>query len=524
MSAELLLQHFERISEAPDAIVRLRRFILDLAIRGKLVAQDANDEPAAELLKRIYARKATTKKVAPKTERQDLMFELPSGWCSASFGDVFSLEYGDNLPAEKRSNSGEFPVYGSNGVVGSHLQCFVRSPCIVVGRKGSAGALNLSLAQGCCVTDVAYYCVPPKEIDLLFAFKMFHTLRLEDLGKGVKPGLNRSDAYALAIAIPPIAEQRRIATKVDELMALCDQLEAAKGECEQSRDQLVRATLQRLSQPNDEESFGEHAGFALSNLARLTGRAERIKQLRQTILNLAVRGKLVTQDVRDKPAPKFDVAQKAAGRDRIKMSLPTGWSWAKVEDVADARLGKMLDKAKNSGQPYRYLRNTNVHWFDVRFDELKSLRLEPSEVEKYLLRDGDVLICEGGHGIGRTAVWREQEPNVVFQKALHRVRPGHLLASDFFAMCVSVYFDAGVLQNYFTGVGIPHFTGKALSKLVFPLPPIAEQHRIVAKVAALITLCGQLEAELTSTEADSGRLLEAVLHEALTAPALAAVA
>src|SRR4051794_27414584 len=118
----------------------------------------------------------------------------------------------------------------------------------------------------------------------------------------------------------------------------------------------------------------------------------------------------------------------------------------------------MLDKAKNSGRPYRYLRNTNVHWFDVRMDELKDLRIEETEVEKYLLRDGDVIICEGGHGIGRTAVWRRPEADILFQKALHRVRPGPALKSEFFAYCVCVYFHTGVLQTYFTGVGIPHFT------------------------------------------------------------------
>jgi len=132
-----------------------------------------------------------------------------------------------------------------------------------------------------------------------------------------------------------------------------------------------------------------------------------------------------------------------------------------------------------------------------------------------LLRTGDVLICEGGHGIARAAVWRAEEPDIAFQKALHRVRPGRSLNGDFFSYCVSAYFHAGVLQNYFTGVGIPHFTGRALSSLVFPLPPFAEQHRIVAKVDELMAICDQLEAQLTTAQTESRRLLEAVLHDAL---------
>jgi type I restriction enzyme, S subunit len=241
MSAERLLQHFDRISAAPDAVARRRRFILDLAVRGKLVAQDAEDEPAAALLKRIAAEKerlAPKRQEAKKGEKPgkeklaacapsgEVPFVLPESWCWVRFGDVFSLEYGDSLRADKRSNTGEYPVYGSNGIVGSHFECFVNSKCIVVGRKGSAGALNLSLTCGCCVTDVAYYCVPPSSFNMAFSFMLFQTLGLDVLGKGVKPGLNRNEAYALSVPIPPLAEQRRIVAKVDQLMTLCDQLES----------------------------------------------------------------------------------------------------------------------------------------------------------------------------------------------------------------------------------------------------------------------------------------------------------
>lgn len=124
----------------------------------------------------------------PPITEEEKLYDLPSGWEWVRFGDVYTLEYGDNLPAEKRSNTGDYPVYGSNGIVGSHSASFVKAPCIVVGRKGSAGALNLSLAKGCCVTDVAYYCIPPAALDLTYSFKLFHTLGLDTLGKGIKQG------------------------------------------------------------------------------------------------------------------------------------------------------------------------------------------------------------------------------------------------------------------------------------------------------------------------------------------------
>jgi type I restriction enzyme S subunit len=224
---------------------------------------------------------------------------------------------------------------------------------------------------------------------------------------------------------------------------------------------------------------------------------------------------LVPQDPNEKPTWSLHTQDVTELEGRLKVDIPVNWRWARVEDVAEARLGKMLDKAKNRGRPYQYLRNTNVHWFDIRLEDLKTIPLLEAEFEEYRLKRGDVLICEGGHGIGRTAVWNGAQQSLVFQKALHRVRPGPHLDPQYFAECCFAYFDAGIMQTYFTGVGIPHFTGRALAKLVFPLPPLAEQHRIVAKVDELMALCDRLEAGLTTSGEVRGRLLDALLHEAL---------
>jgi type I restriction enzyme S subunit len=327
-------------------------------------------------------------------------------------------------------------------------------------------------------------------------------------------GLIRS----LPIPVPPLGEQHRIGEKVEELMALCDRLEAVQAEREARRDRLVSASLARVTEPDSDDMTAAiaPARFHLDHFARLTTRPEHVKQLRQTILNLAVCGRLVPQDPAEKPLAVHSTAD--VGDDpekRLELMLPSGWQWVRVRDVAEARLGKMLDKAKNYGRQYKYLRNTNVHWFEVRTDEVKTMPLADNEVASFLLKDGDVLICEGGHGIARTAVWRGEIANMAFQKALHRVRPGESLCGDFFAFCINVYYQANVLQRLFTGVGIPHFTGVALSKLVFPLPPLAEQHRIVAKVDELMALCDRLEASLASAAIERARLLEALLHEAL---------
>jgi type I restriction enzyme S subunit len=174
----------------------------------------------------------------------------------------------------------------------------------------------------------------------------------------------------------------------------------------------------------------------------------------------------------------------------------------------------MLDKGKNKGNPHPYLRNINVRWFDFDLADLLEMRFEDTELAEFELRSGDVLICEGGEP-GRAAVWDQRAQGIYFQKAIHRVRFAPVVDPHFFVKALKASSDDGRLQESFTGTGIKHFTGRSLSVYRFPLPPIAEQHRIVAKVDELMAVCDQLEAQVTATQTDSRRLLETVLHEAL---------
>ena len=235
MNADQLLAHYERIADAPDAIVRLRHFILDLAVRGKLVAQDPADEPAERLLKKVVA----------ETEAP---LDLPENWLGVPVGSVLDFKYGKGKKASERLEEGPVPVFGSNGIVGFTDEPLAENPAIIIGRKGSAGALNLCDGPS-WTTDVAYYVEAPRFFDLRYLFLTLQALNLDTLGKGVKPGLSRADAYPLLLGIPPTAEQHRIVAKVDELMALCDRLEAALTTADTTRQRLLEALLHEALGP-----------------------------------------------------------------------------------------------------------------------------------------------------------------------------------------------------------------------------------------------------------------------------------
>ena len=345
--------------------------------------------------------------------------------------------------------------------------------------------------------------------------------RLIGMGRGVAfPSITRKQIEDLPVPLPPLAEQHRIVAKVDELMALCDRLEAARAEREATRDRLAAASLVRLNAPDpDPAIFRPHAAFALQNLTPLTTRRDQIKALRKTILNLAVRGKLVEQDPNDVPASELMKSRRITVLRAGPFALPTSWVWVNVGAVAAARLGKMLDKAKNRGTLRRYLRNINVRWFDFDLSDILEMRFEDSELAEFALQSGDVLICEGGEP-GRAAVWDSREDDIYFQKAIHRVRFVNFVDGEFFVKALRASADDGRLADYFTGTGIKHFTGKGLSAYLFPLPPRAEQHRIVARVDELMATCDRLEVSIKSSGDMRRRLADVVSFEALESAAV----
>ena len=148
-------------------------------------------------------------------------------------------------------------------------------------------------------------------------------------------------------------------------------------------------------------------------------------------------------------------------------------------------LGKMLDKAKNQGKPRKYLRNINVRWFGFDLSDVQEMRIADDEVERYSIRKGDLVVCEGGEP-GRCAIWCDGE-TVCFQKALHRIRFNTASDPRFYMYYLWMLAKSGALAKFYTGTGIKHLTGESLKKLPVPVPPLSEQKRIVARIEELFS-------------------------------------
>jgi type I restriction enzyme S subunit len=173
----------------------------------------------------------------------------------------------------------------------------------------------------------------------------------------------------------------------------------------------------------------------------------------------------------------------------------------------------MLDAVKNKGKEFKYLRNINVRWFSFDLTDLKSIKLEDHEIEKYYAYKGDLLVCEGGYP-GRGAIWDNEEP-IIFQKAIHRIRFIYHEHTKWFLYYLWLLDMTRTIENYFTGAGIQHLTGDNIKKIIFPLPPLAEQREIVRHVEKLLAFVGELDGQVQERKEQVEGLAQAVLRETM---------
>ena len=296
MNADRLLAYYERIADAPDAIVRFRRFILDLAVRGKLVEQEPNDEPASELLKRIATKKARLVKTR-KTKSRDVLngvnsdefpFGIPAAWCWVRFGNIADYSAGRTPSRNEPSfwNSGDRAWVSIADMKDGETLTSTKETVTKKAARQIFGAepeqvgtiimsFKLTIGKIARLGIPAYHneaiiSIRPYVSDLdSHLFKVLPIFARQGNTKGAIKGatLNRKSISNILIPLPPLAEQHRIVAKVDELMALCDRLEVARAEREATRDRLSAASLARLNVPDpDPTVFQGHAAFALRKL------------------------------------------------------------------------------------------------------------------------------------------------------------------------------------------------------------------------------------------------------------------
>jgi type I restriction enzyme S subunit len=585
MNPAQLLAHFGRISDAPDSMPRLRQFILDLAVRGKLVEQNPRDEPASELLKHIQAeqtrcgRDAANKHVQLPlpTRPGERLSAIPDRWEWVRLASLL-LEDSQNGYSKKPDEAVDgIPILRisagtvrKDGIVAEEehklisgvsadqekrfgLQSGDLLACRFNGNRSFVGRLSLYLG---------YLGIKPIYPDKLIRLRLVSLFVLPKLVKYFAEsnvvrkdiesycattvgnwGISATNLKVVNIPLPPLAEQRRIVAKVDELMSLCDRLEAAQSERESRRDRMAAASLQRLNRLDDTDTpevFREHAGFYLNHLPRLTTRPEHIKQVRQTILELAFRGRLTAhwrehrnQESAQDYCEEVRQARIHAWREKLKTgekrkysdpvdfdsrnlpTIPDSWVWSSGDAVCSQITDGEHIQPRYQAEGLPMLTATHVRDGYVTFEGCGLIA--ESDFQKCAARcrpeEGDVLIVSVGATTGRAAVVNRCRPFVLVRSVL-LLKP--LIPEQYFLRWLQSPWCFKWMGQASGATAQPHLYIGDTKRMPVPVPPLAEQHRIVARVDELMLLCDRLESHLATAQAESRRLLEAVLHEAIT--------
>jgi type I restriction enzyme S subunit len=556
MSTDLLLRKFDRAGDAPEAVPLLRRFILDLAVRGKLTERDPSDEPASHLLVSIEeemwkgegARRRFVK-FGPMGS-DEAPFCIPDSWLWTRVRQI-TRDRGQTVP---RSRFTYIDVSAIDKELGRLGDPVVLSP------NDAPSRARKIVSRG----DVLYSCVrpyllniavvdtdltPPPIASTAFAVLdgfglvasryLWTVLRspyfvacVEAKMRGqAYPAINDSDFAQLPIPLPPLAEQGRLVAKVDELMSLCDQLEIAQKESEAKRESLRAASLHRLTSTDDETSFSNDVRFFLSTSPRLITKPEHLAELRQSILDLAVRGRLVKRDGGDEPAStllaRLDDERATGGEKRRRrevdataiepMELPNHWEATHLYRLAASIDYGTSQLATLDARGVPVLRMGNIANGKISLKNLKYVEQDQID-DSLLLSPGDLIFnrTNSAELVGKNAVFLGSVSPMTFASYLIRVRS--LPSSDMRWVNAVLMSDSG--RQYLASVqsqqtGQANINGTKLAEAPIPLPPLAEQQRIVAKLEELMAVCDDLQSALATSQIERAWLLEALLHEAL---------
>ncbi|MFI8741300.1 restriction endonuclease subunit S [Stutzerimonas zhaodongensis] len=563
----LLTDNLPLLAGAPNGIKKLRELILELAVRGKLVSQDPYDEPASELLKRIAEEKARLvaegkikkQKPLPEIAEEDMPFELPSGWEWSQLGQISSdVQYGFTASANHQN---EEPLLlritdiQNDGVNWDTVPGCDISPAEIAGYELKDGDIVIARTGG---TIGKSYLVSGLTRSAVFASYLIRIGRLDSIYPGFtkvflgsqfywkqlyansmgtgQPNVNGTALKGLLIPVAPIAEQHRIVAKVDELMALCDRLEAQQADAESAHAQLVQALLGSLTQAADSENFAASWQRLAEHFHTLFTTESSIDALKQTLLQLAVMGKLVSQDPSDEPASELlkriaEEKRRLVTEGQIKkqkplpeiseeerpFQLPKSWIWTRLGNLAGLITSGSRDWAQHyseEGAIFVRMGNLSRRSYELRLNNIQRVSPpEDGEGSRTKLGAGDLLISITGE-VGLLGLIPDGFGEAYINQHVCLVRFVRQLQGRFLPEILRSPLAYDQYEAPQRGIK-NSFRLTDVSEMLVPLPPLPEQHRIVAKVDQLMALCDQLKTRLTQARQLNEQLASTLVEQAV---------
>ncbi|MEY4978052.1 MAG: hypothetical protein RLZZ352_322 [Pseudomonadota bacterium] len=571
MNNSLLLQQFDLLATAPGGVAQLRELILTLAVQGKLVPQNPADEPASELLKRIRAEKdrliaekvLKREKEPPALADGHLPFELPTTWCWVALGDVIDIVRGITFPATQKTREaapGRIACLRTSNVqhviewddllfvdrtfMGRDDQ-LIQHHDIVMSMANSRELVGkVALIEHIPHAEVTFGgflgVLRPRKIDPRFAMAVLRTpharSQLIDSSSQTTNIANVSLAKLrpLPFPLPPEREQARIATRVEELMRVCDALEATGQRQAAHHRQLVQTLLGDLTA--DSHTAWQRVA---AHFDTLLDRPSAIDALEQTILQLAVRGQLVPQDSTDEPASellkriraekdrliaagkiKRDKPLAAIGEDEQPFGLPPGWEWVRVADlcsvVTDGEHATPERCNDPTAIPLVTAKNVRSEIMDYTQTDYVPRHIAELCWRRCKPQDGDILMVSVGATLGRLCVLRSAV-DMVLVRSVTVFRPvSSGVQESYLALHLMAPITQSEIWRSVKQSAQPCLYLAQSARLKVALPPLPEQARIVARVAQLRQLCANLRQRLSASQTTQAALAHALLADAVS--------
>ncbi|MBI6180068.1 restriction endonuclease subunit S [Serratia proteamaculans] len=558
-------------------IKKLRELILELAVRGKLVPQDSNDEPASELLKRIAAEKAELvkqgkikkQKPLPEISEDEKPFALPKGWEWTALKNICLLENGDrskNYPNKSTLVESGVPFVNAghlvNGGIDENEMTFIKNEHfnslrsgkfhhgdILFCLRGSLGksALvdNLSGAIASSLVIVRTLPLVNNEyVNLYFNTPVsYRYIKKYDNGTA-QPNLAATDLERFLVPLASLSEQKRIIAKINELMSLCDQLEQQSLTSLEAHSQLVETLLSTLTDSQNAEELAGNWARVSEHFDTLFTTEASIDALKQTILQLAVMGKLVPQDPNDEPASELlkRIEQEKAQlvkEGKIKkqkplppvsdeekpFELPVGWEWCRIGDIIenmDAGWSPAcLPEPSPNEKVWGVLKTTAVQTLEYREQENKTLPNSKQPRPQYEVKVGDILITRAGpkNRVGISCLVGKTRGKLMISDKIIRF---HLISADISAKYISLCLNCGVTAEYLESSK----SGMAESQMNISqdnlkfapvaLPPTKIQLKVILTVEDFFSTCDSLKSRLQSAQQTQLHLADALTDAALS--------
>ncbi|MEO7988647.1 MAG: restriction endonuclease subunit S [Chryseolinea sp.] len=553
IKSRLRIKNVDNISL--DGIARLRELILELAVRGKLVEPDPVDKLAFNMLEKIRIEKDKLIEEGKIKKQNSLLkiteeekpFDLLSGWEWTRFGDIVHEAYtGLDKGKSFQSSDFKYPYFKMNNILNQggfdlteltyvdatndevlkyglenddflfntrNSRELVGKTCVIKGLSNQTILYNNNILR------VKFFQVLPDFIDVWFRSQSGKKL-LEKIKSNTTNvcAIYQGKLFDILCILPPLAMQSRIVAKVNELMSLCDDLEQQETNHLKSHQLLVETLLVTLTNAADAKEFQTAWSRLAQHFDDLFTTEDSIDQLKQTILQLAVMGKLVPQDSKDEAASvllgkiakekeklieegkvKNQNSLPAITKEEMPFELPKGWAWERLSNFCELITKGSSPKWQGIGYTENesdvlFVTSENVGSYKLLLDSKKYVERKFNEIEpRSILKKGDYLMNIVGGSIGRTAIYDiDQLANI--NQAVCLIRVLTQFFNDTFLLhffnseiCVSYMFDKQV-DNARANLSMGN-----ISRFVIPIPPLAEQHRIVAKINELFALCDRLK-------------------------------